>query len=874
VLALELVEEPHDYIFSDGENQSPSTHIEQFSAIVRSLFSTPYSICYQQHNSKTHVYFTTWADDMTQLSHQKTVLLDAIRHSLPKFKFRLLDTFTGIELREHEKGSAAIITGVPLSVDEETQSKDPLDNSVSVLRELENGIFQVFIEPKRISKSELKKMEEKYRTEIMRSETVISQERSGLFHKDQQESRTSLNMEAKKKAETLDRQIKRLSELNLYKTTVTALAWGPDIERADMDAQRMAIALVGSLRPDTDQEPLQVKYTTKQKDIARLMRGLPVGKSTLLTANEVINYCKLTRRDLGLTVTRREKFSSGIKKPETSVEPEDVQEERVSSLVPMKVEVIKRSPTLFLGHPIDENGNILSKSYITCAIKFLKMHLAVLGHTQSGKSTTLRSLFGQLITLGVVPIMFLPSKIHEALRLLLLSADIRIFTCDRSKFYSLLFNSWNPSKNVKLSKWVGRVVHAWTLWLPNDPVISMHFEKVVYTMYERCGWDIKHNKRGRPILIPDLIEALEEEQKKLQYGAEVSSNIFGALIERIKLIMRRHDLVSIINTKTGITVEELLAHPTIIDMDALSKPEKTLLMGLLTAAICEYKLANPTENVTNVLILDEAHYLLGKANVNGDVHSGAQLQAVDAFVEMIRVVGGTGLGVILADQSPSSLVPEVMKVVVNVIVHSLKHDDDLRLVGDHARCTESQIDHIGGMQPGEAVVYLQHEGTPKNVMMLPLDRFVVGGLPKEPVGEEMVEVHMERIIEGAPHLDSRESEESTDIPPEPTEVPETKADPDEMEPGERLLAKFPKKLQERIKEAVNHPTFREFCEEHLEKEDVNVLTSLICKISEKSGDGSYHSHLVVLNFLYQEYGCEENQHVFERIAKALDGEAG
>ena len=158
VLALELVEEPHDYIFSENDEESPSSHIERFSGIVRSLFSTPYSICYQQHDSKTRVYFTTWSNDETQLSHQRTVLLDTIQYSLPKFKFRILDSFTGIELGEPEKGSAAVITGVPLSVKDESQTKDPLENIVGVLRELENGIFQVFVEPVKMSKSKLKKL--------------------------------------------------------------------------------------------------------------------------------------------------------------------------------------------------------------------------------------------------------------------------------------------------------------------------------------------------------------------------------------------------------------------------------------------------------------------------------------------------------------------------------------------------------------------------------------------------------------------------------------------------------------------------------------------------------------------------------------------
>ncbi|TFG97218.1 ATP-binding protein [Candidatus Thorarchaeota archaeon] len=470
--------------------------------------------------------------------------------------------------------------------------------------------------------------------------------------------------------------------------------------------------------------------------------------------------------------------------------------------------------------------------------------------------------------------MFNPIKSHETRLLLHLFDDIRIFTCGRSDLVSLLFNLWNPPLNVPLSKWVDRVVQAWTLWLPNDPVISMHFEKVVYAMYKRCGWDIRTNKTGRAILITDLIEALEKEQKKLQYGEEVSSNIFGALVERIKLILRKHNLVSIFNTKTGITVAELLAHPTIIDMDALSKHDKTLLMGILTAAICEYKLANPSQEITNLLILDEAHYLLGRENASGEAYAGAQLQAINAFTEMLRVVGGTGLGVIIADQSPTSLVPEVMKIVVNMIIHALPSKEDRELVGNYTRCTDSQIDHIAGMQTGEAVVYLQHEGTPKNVKMFQLERFIVGGISKEPVDDKMVADHMKKIVQGHPELvDAEPVPEDIDIqsqPPKNERMVETKSN--DKEPREILIEKFPQEIKERISQAVTNSTFKRFWEDRLEKKDVNTLTKLVYKISEKSGDGSFNSHLIVLNYLYQEYSCEDNQHVFEGIAEKIDGE--
>ncbi|MBN2230778.1 MAG: hypothetical protein JW779_14410, partial [Candidatus Thorarchaeota archaeon] len=516
---------------------------------------------------------------------QRTVLLDALQQNLEGFRFKIMNEFSGIQLREQEKGAAAIISGVPLSIETGSQRKDSLDVVMGVLQELDDGIFQIFIEPSTMSKSRLKGLEEQYKSEILRSETVLSRERSGLLQGTMQESRTSVNMEAKKRAEKLDRQIKRLSGTNLYETRVTAVAWGSDIETADMDARRMALALVGALRPDSDQEEFRVEHTTKRKDVLRLMAGLPVGASSVLTAGEVTNYCMLPRRDLGISVTRREKFASGMKNERESVDREQEQQPLFTTCVPSNVHWLKRRPVLYFGHPLDSAGNVLSRSYVTTEINHLNMHVIVAGITQSGKSTTLQSIFGQAFTLGVNPIQFNPSKSFETRRMMNLFDDVRYYTCGRDDIANLLFNLWTPPANVPLSKWVDRVVQAWTLWLPNDEIMSMHFEKIVYTMYERCGWVLKTNKVGRPILISDLIKALEEEETQLKYGDEVSSNVFGALVERIRSILRKHTIIGMFNTTSGITVSELLAHPTIIDMDALSHNEKILLMGILTAAI-------------------------------------------------------------------------------------------------------------------------------------------------------------------------------------------------------------------------------------------------------------------------------------------------
>ncbi|MHA2142562.1 MAG: hypothetical protein ACXADD_13770, partial [Candidatus Thorarchaeota archaeon] len=172
----------------------------------------------------------------------------------------------------------------------------------------------------------------------------------------------------------------------------------------------------------------------------------------------------------------------------------------------------------------------------------------------------------------------------------------------------------------------------------------MHVDDVVYKIYEICEWNLEKNKKGRPILLKDVVKAVKIVCASLPYGEEVNSNIQGALISRVKSILRKPSLVKMFNTNAGLTIDELMAHPTIIRMDDLSGNDKILIMGILTAAVSEYKLANPSDEVTNLLILEEAHYLLGKTDLTGEANVAVRHQAVNALIEMLRVLGGTGLG--------------------------------------------------------------------------------------------------------------------------------------------------------------------------------------------------------------------------------------
>jgi len=337
VLAVELKDIPHDFAFAEDGRYRLSEMVERFHSIIRSLSSIPFALRIQRVQWNTRVLFLTWSKDEALLEHQRTVLHDALSNNLPGFKFKPLDSFTGISLGAKDKGSAAIINGVPLPIEDETQRKDTLESMTGVLQDLENGVFQVFIEPTEMSKSKLRSLESRYKQESERSMTTISTEKSSWLHGTQQESKTIINLEAKQRAEKLERQFKRLSTSHLCKTTVAVLSWGDDIATADLDARRIAGALVGALRPDSKEDEFHIEYKRRHKDITRLLQGLPVGDSTTLTAGEAASYLILSRRDVGLRVTKREKFSSGTRDISEKADSNDSESHLVTSMAPSNV---------------------------------------------------------------------------------------------------------------------------------------------------------------------------------------------------------------------------------------------------------------------------------------------------------------------------------------------------------------------------------------------------------------------------------------------------------------------------------------------------------------------------------------------------------
>ncbi|MFX1604692.1 MAG: ATP-binding protein [Promethearchaeota archaeon] len=768
--AVEVVEIPEDYLKAAETETRDTNYRQSFKSVLRGMIheKVPVGLRLERTNGKSRVLFLTWTRKEEKLNKNLATLVTTVSAYLPKFNLTQPKMFKGLSVSLEVNGVIACLLGEPATPEETgylSGQIDPMDAAGEVLQSLDNVILQVFVEPTKSVKRKVRSLEKDYEFAMERSQRVVST--PSFFSPDSQQSTTKVSASASRFAERLNRQIKRMSSKYLGKVSVTVTHWSQDKKYAESQARRVMSVLMSGITPADPEEDFRVVIKKKRKDFEKALAGKPVGDHTVLTPKETATYFALPRVDLGIKVSRREDFSvasvdlpTGDEAEETDPQPKPITPRRTwtprSRIDPQDSESIWRydeKRLILLGHAI-RNGEPQKTQPYGLVPKMLGSHIGIYGNTGYGKTTTCVSIVAQAYRNGVVPIILTPGNVGDWRVLKDLYDEFRIFTAGNPDIAPLHYNMWEVPPKVPVGKYIDRMVDVHTAALPTDGVISMHFDDIFNTMYENCGWSRMGNIRGRPILLSDLYEAVQQvANTHLDYGEELKKDFYGALDARLRSMLRNEILVDMFNTTKGLTIPELLAHPTIIEMRDLSPEDRALLIGVLTVGINEYLVANPKKEVSHLLVLEEAHQFLKGTQFHGAYAEPTSTQkAVSNIAGMLRTQRGTGLGLVFIDQLASSLPSEIVKLPANVFIHTLTDLEERLLVGRQALCSDAQINHIGGMGVGEIVARIQTQNVPANVQVAPLDYLLTRPLPKREWTDEMVRDAMQEVFETHPEL--------------------------------------------------------------------------------------------------------------------------
>lgn len=365
----------------------------------------------------------------------------------------------------------------------------------------------------------------------------------------------------------------------------------------------------------------------------------------------------------------------------------------------------------------------------------LTKHAVVLGVTGSGKTTTIFNLLDHAIQAGVPFLVLEPAKTeYRKLHPILVSKyDIRIYTLGNEIIAPFRFNPFEfetsdtPGGSGLLNHidFLKAVFNAaFILYAPMPYVL----ETALHEVYQDKGWDLASGLNQRlpvadwpkkrhlsPIYptLTDLYRKVEDVTKRLGYYGEIEQNVIAGLKARIGSL-RIGSKGFMLDTARGIPMRELLSYPTILELESIGNDdEKTFLMGLLLGRLYEYRRLQAAQGsvldaLQHLLVVEEAHRLFKQTQTQVDTEAAnPRAQAIETFTNMLSEIRGYGQGVIVAEQIPSKLTPDLLKNTNLKIAHRLVAQDDRQSVGQTMNLAPAQLTHLGTFLPGIAAIYAE-----------------------------------------------------------------------------------------------------------------------------------------------------------------------
>ncbi|MEU9994470.1 ATP-binding protein [Streptomyces sp. NPDC050848] len=230
--------------------------------------------------------------------------------------------------------------------------------------------------------------------------------------------------------------------------------------------------------------------------------------------------------------------------------------------------------------------------------------------------------------------------------------------------------------------------------------------------YEDLGWDLTLGEPKDPRTEPryptleDLEHTALQIVSEIGYGKEITDNVQGFI--KIRLASLRLGTTGrFLEGGHPIDFGELLKRNVVFEIeDVGDDKDKAFLMGTILIRLIEYlrmeqrttrKLSFPLRHLT---VFEEAHRLLRRSE-----EGGASSHAVEMFAGLLAEIRAYGEGLVIADQIPSKLVPDVIKNTAAKVVHRLPAQDDREAVGATMNITEAQSEYLVTLKPGEAAVF-------------------------------------------------------------------------------------------------------------------------------------------------------------------------
>jgi uncharacterized protein len=371
---------------------------------------------------------------------------------------------------------------------------------------------------------------------------------------------------------------------------------------------------------------------------------------------------------------------------------------------------VAAEPAVTLGEIVDSQDRPVGSFRVPLAT--LNRHALVTGATGAGKSQTVRHLLEQLTGAGVGWLAIEPVKSEYGAMANRLGENSQVTLINPADPQSvpLSVNPLAPEPGYPVQAHIDMVralfLAAFDAHEPFPQIMSQALQRA----YEECGWD-PQTGAGRPeSAVPPTVPTLARLQaaalaviEDVGYGPELQADVRGFVAVRLRSL-RTGSAGRFFEGGHPADIGELLSRNVVLALEDVANDEdKAFLIGTLLIRIVEHlrlrARTDPGAGLRHVIVLEEAHRLLRAGR------EGASGHAVELFAGLLAEIRAYGEGIVIAEQIPAKLVPDVVKNTALKIVHRLPAADDRQLVGAAMNLDDNQSRQVVSMLPGEAAVF-------------------------------------------------------------------------------------------------------------------------------------------------------------------------
>ncbi|MCQ2361516.1 MAG: hypothetical protein MJ048_00575 [Acidaminococcaceae bacterium] len=369
---------------------------------------------------------------------------------------------------------------------------------------------------------------------------------------------------------------------------------------------------------------------------------------------------------------------------------------------------------------IVKNGEPQKNISVSILKENLDKHTFVAGVTGSGKTNTCRKILSE----SGLPFMIIePAKTEYRV---LNEEDVLYFTLGDNKGAPFFLNPFELFPGETVTSRADMLKATFEATFHMEAAIPQLLEAAIYRVYEEKGWSIGNNTwRGKDEMdedgpfskdvdafptLQDYFDIIPTIIKEQGFDERLHDEYLGTIRALLQGLMVGAKGM-MFNTQHSVDFRDLITRKVVFELEEIKNgSEKSMVMGFIMTNLMQavkakyYESEGQKKRFQHITLVEEAHRLLSRYQP-GD--SNNKKQGVEVFADMLAEVRKYGESLIIVDQIPDKMTPEVLKNTNTKIVHKIFAQDDKDTIGNTMALSDEQKDFLSNLATGRAIVFTQ-----------------------------------------------------------------------------------------------------------------------------------------------------------------------